>query len=138
MVVAGTVATTVLYRRQAPPAIWLTLAYFTLMEVLQLAGYKVIDQCGTPANISVTFLSYLHIAFQPLFINAFAMELVPQPVKHRVRRGVFALSGASVAIMLVQIMPITALGQCPPRPAALWRGLLHGIGQLAHRMEHSL
>jgi hypothetical protein len=114
MVAAGAVGTAVLYRRQAPPAIWLTLAYFTLMEVLQIFGYKVVDQCGTSANISVTVLSYLHIAFQPLFINAFAMELVPQPVKFQVRRWVFALSGASAAIMLLQIMPIASFGQCIP------------------------
>jgi len=114
MVVVGAAATGVLYQQRQPAAIWLTLAYFTTMEVLQLSGYMVLDQCGTGANRSVTVLSYLHIAFQPLFINAFAMELVPDPVKRRVRRGVFALSAASAAVMLAQILPIAPLGQCTP------------------------
>ncbi|MEZ5905025.1 MAG: DUF5765 domain-containing protein [Geminicoccaceae bacterium] len=55
-----------------------TLAYFALMEGLQLAGYAVVGQCSEGVNRAVTLLAYLHgIALQPLVINAFAMELVP-------------------------------------------------------------
>ena len=55
----------------------LTLGYFTVIEALQAAGYQVVDRCGDPANRAITLLSYLHIAFQPPVINAFAMELIP-------------------------------------------------------------
>lgn len=114
MIVVGTVASAVTYWRGDAPAIWLTLGYFTLMEALQLWGYGVVDQCGTPANRSVTVLSYLHITLQPFFINAFAMELVPEKVKFRVRPWVFAACAISSLVMLAQIVPYQPLGACLP------------------------
>ena len=81
MVGLGAVATALSARRGDAVAIPATLGYFTAMEALQLAGYAVVDQCGNPANESVTFLSVLHIIFQPFLINAFAMQLVPAPVR---------------------------------------------------------
>lgn len=99
------------YRGQ-PPAIWLTLGYFTVMEALQAAGYAVVDDCGSLANKSLTLLSYLHIVFQPFFINAFAMELVPGPVRARLKRSVYALCALSSAVMLLQIAPASLLGSC--------------------------
>lgn len=110
----GGVATIVTFRRGEPKAIWLTIGYFTAMEALQAAGYAVVDQCGSSANQSITLLSYLHIVFQPFFINAFAMELVPAPVKARVRRSVFALCGLSAVVMLLQLVPSTWAGLCRP------------------------
>ena len=88
VVAIGTVASAVTYRRGDPPEIWLTLGFFRVMEALQVAGYGVLDQCGTRANTSVTVLSYLHIVIQPFFINAFAMELVPGVIKRRVPGGI--------------------------------------------------
>lgn len=117
MVAVGTVASVVTYRRGDAPAIWLTLGYFAIMEALQVAGYAVLDQCGSAANTSVTVLSYLHIVIQPFFINAFAMELVPAPVKRRVRVGVFAACAVSSLVMLAQIIPAPALGNCAPGTA---------------------
>ena len=117
MVAVGTVASVVTYRRGDAPAIWLTLGYFAIMEALQVAGYRVVDQCGTPANTSVTVLSYLHIVIQPFFINAFAMELVPERIKRRVRVGVFAACAVSSLVMLAQIIPAPALGNCAPGTA---------------------
>ncbi|MGJ5620084.1 DUF5765 domain-containing protein [Sulfitobacter sp. MF3-043] len=117
MVAIGTVAATVTYGRGDPAAIWLTLGYFTIMEALQVAGYGVVDQCGTAANTSVTVLSYLHIVLQPFFINAFAMELVPDVVKRRVRVGVFSACAVSSLVMLAQILPAPQLGDCQPGSA---------------------
>jgi hypothetical protein len=110
----GAVATVVAARRGAPAAIWGTLAYFSAMEGLQVAGYAVIDQCGTRANEAVTLLSYLHIAFQPLVINLFALNLVPAPVRTRVSVWVLGLSALTVAVMLLQILPLADLGRCLP------------------------
>jgi len=114
MVGLGGVATIVTLRRGEPKAIWLTIGYFTAMEALQAAGYAVVDQCGSSSNQSITLLSYLHIVFQPFFINAFAMELVPAPVKARLRRTVFALCGLSAAVMLLQLVPSPWAGLCRP------------------------
>ncbi|MEH6647609.1 DUF5765 domain-containing protein [Sulfitobacter sp.] len=110
----GVIATAVTYRRGAAPAIWLTIGFFAVMEALQVWGYAVLGQCGAPSNQAVTVLSYLHIVVQPFFINAFAMELVPKIVKRRVRGWVFSACAVSSLIMLVQIMPVPALGSCLP------------------------
>lgn len=112
MVAIGAVVTGVAAARGETRAIWLTLGYFTLMEALQAVGYTVVDQCGTTSNQAITLLSYLHIIFQPFFLNAFAMELVPSPVKKRLRRAVYLCCVASSAAMLAQLYPFEQAGQC--------------------------
>ncbi len=114
LVVGGAMASAVTWRRGEPFAIWGTMGYFTAMEALQVAGYGVIDACGTSANTAVTVLSFLHIVFQPFFINAFAMELVPSVVAQKVRRWVYGLCALSSLVMLVQLLPLPALGHCVP------------------------
>ncbi|NNK78118.1 MAG: hypothetical protein HKP40_05335 [Litoreibacter sp.] len=114
MVGLGAGATALVYRRGEPPAIWLTLGYFTLMEALQLSGYMVLDQCGTRANRSVTLLSYLHIVLQPLFLNAFALELVPPEVKRKARAWAYGVAALSGLVMVAQILPVEAYGTCRP------------------------
>ncbi len=110
----GAAATVVTIRRGEPTAIPATLAWFTLMEVLQVAGHATVDQCANPLNQATTLLSYLHIVVQPLFINAFAMELVPRPVGRRMRAAVFIGCGLSAAVMLLQLWPFDWAGQCQP------------------------
>lgn len=109
---AGTVAVAATARR--PLAIPATIGYFTLMEALQAAGYLVVDQCGSAVNQSITLLSFLHIVFQPFFINAVAMELVPAPVRARVRVAVYLVCVASAAVMLLQLYPFDWAGVCRP------------------------
>lgn len=112
MVAAGAAATAVTLWRRDPPVFSVTLGYFTVMEALQIWGYGVIDQCGTPANEMVTMLSMLHIVFQPLVINAFAMSLVQ--VGARMRWLVFGLVAVSSVVMVLQIYPFGWSGSCTP------------------------
>lgn len=112
MVGIGAAATAATVRRGDPPAIPLTLGYFTLMEALQFGGYLVVDECTLTVNKSVTLLSYLHIAFQPLFINAFAMAIAPAIVTPRVRRGVYALAGLATVFLLLKLIPFDWVGAC--------------------------
>ena len=114
MVVVGGAATVVTIRRGDPVAIWAALGYFTFMEALQAAGYAVVDQCGTPGNRVVTQLSYLHIAFQPLFINAFAMAVAPVAVSPKMRKWVFGFAGLGSAVMLLHLLPTEVFGHCTP------------------------
>jgi hypothetical protein len=114
MVSGGIVATTVTIWQCRPVAIPVTIAYFTLMEALQVIGYRVIDQCGLPANQIVAYLSIIHIIFQPFFINAFAMELVPEKLRLRVRSLVYGLCSLSAVIMLLQLYPFDWAGTCRP------------------------
>ncbi|MDJ0992214.1 MAG: DUF5765 domain-containing protein [Dinoroseobacter sp.] len=114
MVGLGAAATVVTLRRGEAPAIPATLAFFTLMEGLQAVGYQVIDQCGTPANVAITWASYLHIALQPLFINAFAMAIAPAPVSVALKRRVYLIAAACSALILLQATPLAAFGPCVP------------------------
>jgi hypothetical protein len=114
MVTGGLVATAVTVRQRRPAAIPATIAYFTLMEALQIVGYLTVDQCGLPVNQSIAFLSIIHIIFQPFFINAFAMELLPVALWLRVRSVVYGVCGLSAAIMLLQLYPFDWAGVCRP------------------------
>ena len=112
MVAAGAAVTTYAARKGVTPAIWVTLGYFTLMEALQVAGYMVVDACNSPANRTVALLSYLHIVFQPFFVNAFAMQLVPEAVRLRISRWVYGVCSLSAVFMLAQLFPFDWAGTC--------------------------
>ena len=114
MMAIGTVATGITLHRREAPAIPFTLGYFTLMEGLQLAGYAVIGQCDNPVNQVVTLLSALHIVFQPFVLNAFAMQLVPGPVRARVRGAVHGACALAAVVMLLQLYPFAWAGTCRP------------------------
>lgn len=111
---AGAAATFITLRQGRPPAIPLTIGYFTAMEALQVAGYVVVDQCGVPANQVITILSLLHIIFQPFFINAFAMELCRSPVRPRLRILSYGVCGIASCLMLLQLYPFDWAGACLP------------------------
>jgi hypothetical protein len=113
MVGLGTAATVLAWRRGEPAAIWGTLGYFTGMEMLQVAGYAVIDRCDSLVNTALTQIAYLHIAFQPLVINAFVLALMGAAVPPRVRTRVFALAGLASALMLARMIPADWAGTCP-------------------------
>lgn len=138
MVAAGTAATAITIYRKEPAAISIALGYFTIMEALQAASYLVINDCGGRANQTITLLSFLHIILQPFVINAFAMQLVPQAVRQRVRRAVFALCGLSAGVMLLQQIPIQALGTCRPGGRFVRPASLPVFGRMAYCMGHSL
>ncbi len=114
MVALGGAATAVTYLRGEPKGVWLTLCYFTAMEALQATGYAVVDQCGTTANGTIALLSYLHIAFQPIFINLFALAIAPVEVSRQMRRVVLGLAGLASALLVMQLLPLEALGRCAP------------------------
>ena len=62
----------------------------------------------------MTLLSYLHIAFQPIVINLFAMELVPAATKRRAFKPVLAITVAVAVLMVLQLAPAEAFGSCIP------------------------
>lgn len=114
VVALGAVATTVAIRRGEAWPIPLALGYFTAMEALQVAGYGVLDECGTGANRTVTLLSYLHIAFQPVVINIVLLSLLPDPVRRRLFGWVMGACAVSAGVMLWQLVPDTGLVPCGP------------------------
>lgn len=114
MMLVGAAGAAVTWRRGDAAAIPLTLGFFAGMEALQLAGYMVIDQCGTRANQTVTVLSMLHIALQPIMLNAFIMALVRARLSPGQRRMVYGLAGLASAVILVQLLPVAEFGACQP------------------------
>jgi hypothetical protein len=112
MALAGVAAAALTARRGDPVAVPLTFLFFAAMEGLQLAGYMVIDQCGTPANRTVTALSMLHIALQPIVINAFMLAWLAPSADDGTRRWVMRLAILGSALMLVQMVPWPGLPRC--------------------------
>ena len=114
MVGLGAFATVVTARRGEDTAIPVTLGFFTVMEALQVGGYWVLDECQLKANRTATLLSYLHIALQPIVINAFAMAVAPAAVSPAMRRLVYALAALATAMLLLRLVPFGWAGQCQP------------------------
>jgi len=114
LAVAGFGTTAYAAYRREPAAIWMPLGYFSLMEMLQAFTYSVIDQCGLPSNQIATLLGYLHIAFQPFFINAVSMHFIPDRVRAQIAPAVYALCFASAVFMLLQLYPFEWAGHCDP------------------------
>jgi hypothetical protein len=55
------------------------IGYFALMEILQFFQYRVINQCNNNYNKFLTNIGYIHICFQPLFINLWLFEFTKNP-----------------------------------------------------------
>jgi len=104
------------YANHKPEPIVLTtaLGYFSLMELLQAVSYTVVDQCGTPLNDSMTFLGYLHVTFQPFFINAVSLFFIAKEVRERIAPYVYAVCFVAAVLLLLNIYPFKWAGLCDP------------------------
>ncbi len=105
LAVTGFASTTFFYRKGESKVLCLALAYFSLMELLQAFTYTVIDQCSNPSNQIATFLGYMHIAFQPFFVNAVAMYFIPQNMRRRIAPWVYSLCFTAAVIFMMRIYP---------------------------------
>ncbi len=100
--------------KKEPFSLWGTLGYFALMEALQAYTYTVINQCSLPSNQIATLLGYLHIAFQPFFINAISLYFIPKNIAERLYKPVFGLCFVSAIFMMIQVYPFDWAGSCNP------------------------
>jgi len=90
-----------------PKAQVFTLGFFTLMELIQAVSYIWIGQCGGGENTLLTYLSYLHITFQPLVMNVFLLSLASEKNRkqwYKLSMGIAAV--ASVLLFLKFFIPI--------------------------------
>ena len=92
--------------------VWLPLGYFSLMEALQAATYSVIDQCALPSNQVLTLLGFLHISFQPFFINMASMHFIPPERRARIATLVYSLCLFGTMAFLVRLYPFDWAGAC--------------------------
>ncbi|WKZ28628.1 MAG: DUF5765 domain-containing protein [Patescibacteria group bacterium] len=118
---------------------WLPLAYFSVMETLQGLTYAVIGECGLPANTALTYLSYIHICFQPFFVNMFALSWLPAE-RRKAARWVWPMCIVGSAFMLSMLTGQGHFGVCNVAKQALC-GLdtcsYHGEWHIAWRLTLS-
>jgi len=100
------------YRKGEPKELCAALAYFSGMEALQAYTYTVINQCSNPDNQVATLLGYLHIAFQPIFINAVSMQFIPQRVRKKIQYFVYALCFVASWFWIMRLYPFTWARPC--------------------------
>ncbi len=98
--------------RGQPKALWLTLGFFSGMEVLQAVSYGSIDQCGQSENLWVSRLSFAHLMFHPFFFNALALHFVSDDVRQRVQGWVYGACAVAAILMFLQLRPVTGGEVC--------------------------
>ncbi|MGR9116806.1 MAG: DUF5765 domain-containing protein [Gammaproteobacteria bacterium] len=113
-VLAAAGITTAVYvaRKGESKELWIPLAYFALMELLQAATYVYINLCDNPNNQVLTLLGYIHIAFQPFFVNMVAMYFIPESVKFKIRTTVYSICAIGSIAMLIKMFPFDWAGTC--------------------------
>lgn len=94
--------------------LWFPLGYFTLMEALQAFTYSVIDNCGAPSNQIATLLGYLHITFQPFFVNAVGLYFIDKRVAQKIAPFVYGACFVAAIMMLIKLYPFAWAAKCIP------------------------
>lgn len=112
--IVGFIAAAYLARKKESRFLWIPLVYFGLMELLQAVSYFYLGACLSSENKTLTLLSYLHIAFQPIFINALVMYFIPAPVRKKLFWPVIILASFVTLMMIVKLYPFAGAGMCTP------------------------
>lgn len=102
---AGIAGTTHLYRKKDHPFLWLTVGWFSLMELLQAFTYLYIGSCENPNNQMLTLLGAYHIALQPIFVCLISLYFVHPAVRSKISPIVIIASFAISLMLLVEIYP---------------------------------
>lgn len=108
----GLASTAYFYYKKEPAALCAALGYFSLMELLQAYTYTVIDQCDNPANQVATLLGYIHIAFQPFFINAVSLYFIPAAIRQKIAPSVYFVCLIATVCLLLRLYPFEWLPAC--------------------------
>jgi hypothetical protein len=89
----------------------LTLAYFSLMELLQGFNYMVLSHPG-PLNSLCAFLGYVHISFQPIFSSWFMLSFLPKARRMKHFKWVTCVSVVAILFMLAHLIKHPSLPGC--------------------------
>lgn len=108
----GLTSTAYFFSKKEPAPLCYALGYFSLMEALQAYTYTVIDDCANPNNQIATLLGYLHIAFQPFFINAVSLHFIPEKIKDKIAAPVYFLCFIATICLLIRIFPFEWAKAC--------------------------
>ena len=64
--------------QQTNSYLWIPILYFAFMELLQYIGYETIENKKKYLNKVVATVIYIHIGFQPFFINMWYSNFIPK------------------------------------------------------------
>ena len=109
---SGLGMTAYLIKAGEKPALWVSLLYLTLIELLQTTTYLYIHQCTLPMNHILSFLGYAHIALQPLFINIAALYFIPEAVKKKIAMYVYMVSAMAAIPFMLNAYPFKDSSLC--------------------------
>ncbi len=110
--VAGVAGAAYAEKQKKPHVVSVTMLYFSVMEFLQFFSYFSLDQCSLQSNSTLTLLSYLHIAFQPIFIAACMMSLSGK-ITAKGRRVMYGVALFCTGLMLIRLIPLFPAALCP-------------------------
>ena len=99
-------------RKKESKLIWIPLGYFAIMETLQALSYLYLGTCTSSGNQLLTFLSYMHVVFQPFFVNAFMLYFIPPKARKKIIKPVFVIAGIIAIILILKIYPFEWAGTC--------------------------
>jgi len=94
--------------------LWIPLVYFSLMETLQAVTYIYIGDCSAPMNQLLTFLSYIHIALQPIFMNILFLYFIPARFRKKILGWVIFLSFIFSIFLVAKVYPFEWASACAP------------------------
>lgn len=117
-----------LARKKESKFLWIPLGYFALMEALQAVTYLYLGSCDASGNQLLTFLSYMHIVFQPIFINAFVLYFIPTKVRSKIILPVLTLATITTVLLIVKIYPFEWAGSCTQGTALCGKALCSYMG----------
>jgi len=94
--------------------LWAPLLYAGLMELLQAYTYAYLGQCHLPQNQLATYLSYLHISFQPFFMNMVALYFIPEKNQKKIAILAMSICFVFIILSLIKIYPFSWAPPCQP------------------------
>lgn len=112
LAIVGLSTTIYSWYKKEPTDLWMTLGYFSLMELLQAFTYLYLNMCDNPSNQVATYLGYLHITFQPFFVNFLCLHFIPKEIKTKIYPLVLTVCFFSAIILLMEIYPFSWAEPC--------------------------
>ena len=100
----GGAATVYAVKKKVPKERAFALGFFTFMELLQAVSYLWIGQCDLSANKFLTYLGFIHIAFQIPVANAFMLSFVSKKTRKKWYKPVMIASFIGTFLMLTKLV----------------------------------
>ena len=117
LAILGTGVAAYLWSQGSSWMLYVPILYFTLMEVLQYASYVAMRKKDKFALKKLTFATFVHVAFQPVFTLLWMGNFIPPGMRPQLRL-LLKLAGAGGAFYAArsdQITPIKESDVCNPR-----------------------